>query len=109
MTEKQQLWYARYLDFIDSGLSQRQWCRNNHISPSTLAYWIKNFSSADEIPTLDTNNMWVEVQETTTIATQLASSMDISTIRLAAGDLKIELPSNVNPNVLFKLVEGLRR
>ncbi|MDD4378233.1 MAG: hypothetical protein PHH48_08870 [Eubacteriales bacterium] len=53
--------------------------------------------------------MWVEVQETTTTATQLASSMDISTIRLAAGDLKIELPSNVNPNVLFKLVEGLRR
>ena len=107
MTEKQQLWYARYLDFMDSGLSQRQWCKENQISTSSLTYWIKIFGRNENAMQVDTNKMWVEVKKTTPITTQGITGNDSSTIRIALGELKIEVPPDVNPNILFKLVEGL--
>ncbi|MGI6766436.1 MAG: IS66 family insertion sequence element accessory protein TnpA [Lentihominibacter sp.] len=36
MNEKEQLWYARFLEYADSGMSQRRWCIENQISASTF-------------------------------------------------------------------------
>lgn len=109
MTEKEQLWYSRYLSFIESGLSQRRWCSENHISTSSFAYWIKKFSDHDNVlEEKKSLNAWYEVQEIPAIAESYPeTAFEVSTIRIAAGDLKIELPSDVNPTLLLKLVEGL--
>ena len=109
MTEKEQLWYSRYLNFIESGLSQRQWCNESHLSASSFAYWIKKFSARDKVSEgKKTLNSWYEVQEVPAASDGYAeTAIEVSTIRIADGDLKIELPSTINPTLLLRLVEGL--
>ena len=45
MNEKEQLWYARFLNYADSGMSRTHWCRENGIATSTFRYWCKKFDA----------------------------------------------------------------
>lgn len=46
-TSKKSLWTERIHAFQESGLSRKDWCRQNEISQSTLSYWIRKLRSED--------------------------------------------------------------
>ena len=45
MNEKEQLWYTRFLNYANSGMSRTHWCRGNGIAISSFRYWCKKFDA----------------------------------------------------------------
>ena len=46
--EKQQQWREKFQTQRDSGLSIKQWCRENHITPQAFYYWrVRLFPTPD--------------------------------------------------------------
>ncbi len=45
MNEKEQLWYTRFLNYANSGMSRTHWCRENGIAISSFRYWCKKFDA----------------------------------------------------------------
>lgn len=45
--DRHQLWRERLDDLKTSGLTQKAWCQAQHISQSTLRYWIRKLESVE--------------------------------------------------------------
>ena len=114
MTEKEQLWYTRFLDYANSGLPQHRWCREHGIAQSTFRYWCNKFSAfrIDDEPelTAEKPGQWYELscRQETEMTCQLTSDLS-STIRLQLGNLKMEFPSGTDPRTILQIAKGLMR
>lgn len=113
MTEKEQLWYTRFLDYANSECTQRDWCKKNGVAVSTFRYWCNKFKACradtDEAACLnDSDDKWYEIscrRETEVTCRLPAQSVD--TIRLRLGDLKMEFPSGTDPGIILQIAKGL--
>ena len=115
MTEKEQLWYTRFLDYASSGLPQQRWCREHNLPQSTFRYWCNKFTVAyceDELPEPLTTDpeQWYEIscqQETAVACQEITEYHD--TIRLQFGNLKMEFPSGTDSRSILQIAKGLMR
>lgn len=114
MTEKEQLWYTRFLDYANSGISQHRWCREHGIAQSTFRYWCNKFRAfrIDDEPELPVEKpgQWYELscRQETEMTCQVPTGM-MSTIRLQFGDLKLEFPAETDPGTILQIAKGLTR
>ena len=116
MNEKEQLWYTRFLDYANSGLSQQRWCREHNLAQSTFRYWCNKFSSfrVDEQPEqlAADSDQWYEVslrQKTTRTLTCQVPDDSVNTIRLQFRDLKMEFPAETDSRAILRIAKGLMR
>ena len=113
MSEKEQLWYTRFLDFANSRLSQRRWCLEHGIPQSTFRYWISKFdffriddNDGSQLPAR--NGQWYEIscrQEMEVTGRLHPEPAD--TIRLQIGDVKMEFPAGTDGRMLLQITRGL--
>ena len=98
MNEKEQLWYTRFLNYANSGMSRTHWCRGNGIAISSFRYWCKKFDAMriDDMQedTESAASSWYELScssgsEVTTQAPRKTGDL----IRLHISDLKLEFPA----------------
>ena len=98
MNEKEQLWYTRFLNYANSGISRTHWCRGNGIAISSFRYWCKKFDAMriDDMQedTESAASSWYELScssgsEMTTQAPRKTGDL----IRLHISDLKLEFPA----------------
>ena len=98
MNEKEQLWYTRFLNYANSGMSRTHWCRENGIAISSFRYWCKKFDAMriDDMQedTESAASSWYELScssgsEMTTQAPRKTGDP----IRLQISDLKLEFPA----------------
>ena len=98
MNEKEQLWYTRFLNYANSGMSRTHWCRGNGIAISSFRYWCKKFDAMriDDMQedTESAASGWYELScssgsEMTTQAPRKTGDP----IRLQISDLKLEFPA----------------
>ena len=98
MNEKEQLWYTRFLNYANSGMSRTHWCRGNGIAISSFRYWCKKFDAMriDDMQedTESAASSWYELScssgsEMTTQAPRKTGDL----IRLHISDLKLEFPA----------------
>ncbi len=111
MNEKEQLWYARFLNYADSGMSRTHWCRENGIATSTFRYWCKKFDSMriDGSHHTDTGS-WYEVSCCdSSEMTDPAPLKTDDTIRLQIHDLKMEFPAGISAEILIRISKELMR
>ncbi len=116
MNEKEQLWYTRFLEYADSGMSQRRWCIENQISASTFRYWYNKFTkqqvtngAIDPIATTtsDSDN-WFQVSCQNEVMAALPSE-NVNTIRLQFRELKMEFPAGTDSRAILQIVKGLMK
>ncbi len=114
MTEKDQLWYTRFLDYANSGLPQQRWCREHNIPQSTFRYWCDKFNAlrVDELPEPLENEpeQWYE------ISCQLDTSMvcqdpadTVNSIRLQFRGMQMEFPVGTDSRAILQIAKGLMR
>ena len=98
MNEKEQLWYTRFPNYANSGMSRTHWCRGNGIAISSFRYWCKKFDAMriDDMQedTESAASSWYELScssgsEMTTQAPRKTGDL----IRLHISDLKLEFPA----------------
>lgn len=113
MNEKEQLWYTRFLNYAESGMSRTRWCRENDIAISSFRYWCKKFEAMriDDPEDTDTAvGSWYEIscqrRSEVTVQTSLKTS---DTIRMQIRDLQLELPAGISPDILIRISRELMR
>lgn len=115
MTEKEQLWYTRFLDYANSGLSRNRWCQEHNIAQSTFRYWCKKFTEnyrthEPQESLITSTDQWFEIscrQDTAVPCQETVEYAD--TIRLQLGELKMEFPAGIEPRSLLHIAKGLMR
>ena len=115
MNEKEQLWYARFLEYTDSGMSQRRWCLENQLPVSTFRYWYNKFTSrqvngtVNSITTSDSGN-WFQVScQNEVMAAPALPAEDANTIRFQFRKLKMEFPAEIDSREILQIVKGLMK
>lgn len=118
MNEKEQLWYARFLEYADSGMSQRRWCIENQISASTFRYWCNKFTSRqvangaiDPIATTTSgSDNWFQVScQNEVMAAPALPAEDVNTIRLQFRELKMKFPAGTDSRAILQIAKGLMK
>ena len=114
INEKEQLWYTRFLNYANSGMSRTHWCRENGIAISSFRYWCKKFDAMriDDMQedTESAASSWYELScssgsEMTTQAPRKTGDP----IRLQISDLKLEFPTGTDPDILIRICRELMR
>ncbi len=114
MNEKEQLWYARFLDYANSGKPRTHWCRENGIATSSFRYWCKKFD-AMRIDDLQEekdaeSGSWYELSCRSGSEMSAQPSMKTGgSIRLQTRDLKLEFPAGTDPDILIRISRELMR
>ena len=98
MNEKEQLWYTRFLNYANSGMSRTHWCRGNGIAISSFRYWCKKFDAMriDDMQedTESAASSWYELScSSGSEMTAQAPRKTGDLIRLHISDLKLEFPA----------------
>ena len=111
MNEKEQLWYTRFLNYAESGMSRTHWCRENGIATSTFRYWCKKFEAMriDDSHHTDTGS-WYEISccDSSEMADPAPLKTD-DTIRMQIRDLKLEFPAGISSEILIRVSKELMR
>lgn len=114
MNEKEQLWYTRFLNYANSGMSRTHWCRENGIAISSFRYWCKKFDAMciDDLQedTEADNSGWYELSCSS--GSEVTAQAPVKTggmIRLQIRDLKLEFPAGTDPDILIWICRELMR
>lgn len=113
MNEKEQLWYTRFLNYANSGMSRTHWCRENGIATSSFRYWCKKFDAmrideSQEDTESDTGG-WYELSSSRSETTTQVPWKTGDLIRLQVRDLKLEFPAETDPDILIRISRELMR
>lgn len=114
MNEKEQLWYTRFLNYANSGMSRTHWCRENGIAISSFRYWCKKFDAMciDDLQedTEADNSGWYELSCSS--GSEVTAQAPVKTggmIRLQIRDLKLEFPAGTDLDILIRICRELMR
>lgn len=99
---KVMIWRERLQDLSASGLSQKEWCRQQNISIYTLQYWKKKLQ---EEPSESKGNTWMTVVPD---SSDLHAATD-SEITIRKSGITIVLSSTVDPRISHELLQVLMR
>ena len=93
-------WQSQVAAYRSSGLSRRDYCRQNQISPSTLDYWCRKLKPASpNSNTLDHDRRWVPL----TIHDESASR-NHQAIRLHIGRVELAVESGFDSSTLADVI-----
>ena len=124
MNEKEQLWYARYLEYIDSGLPQQRWCRQHGLPQSSFRYWCNKFEVfqakgmampvREDLPDFDAFSPQEQVEaadrfyEIVCVEDPPAGNPDCpDVIRIRQEELVMEFPASMDPSGILMIAKGL--
>lgn len=100
-TSKMEFWQSNITDYRSSGLSADRWCQMNHLSVSTLRYWIAKLKRESSNQSFDVNPTFAKVELPKSSPFPLNSSAPV-TIR--CGSLEISISDHCHPDLLSNLL-----
>ena len=104
MKGRQEIWYKRVEDRIESGLTIKQWCEKNDISFSTFRNWNSKYNNLIENEEDNFNTpKWIEVTKNTVSSNNIFSS----SFRVSIGKAAVEVPANFNLTTFENIVSVL--
>ena len=103
MKGRQEIWYKRVEERIESRLTIKQLCEKNDISFSTFRNWNSKYNSIED----EENNFgipkWIEVTENNVSLNNKSSS----SFRISIGKVAIEVPADFNLTAFENIVSVL--
>ncbi len=103
-TNKQTLWEERLIDWEKSGLSKRQWCRENNITEHQFYYWMKRINEYDPESHDDNNcTSWQSVELINRPVDELKGSLVVH-----VEGFKVTVHNNTDLHLLSNVLRVLR-
>lgn len=93
----------------NSGMSVRDWCKENNFSEPSYYYWLKKIRT-HIIETSEVNQVSVISETSPFVPVELNSQppkVDESKIIIIKGDIHIELPDTINEELLINIARSL--
>lgn len=93
----------------NSGMSVRDWCKENNFSEPSYYYWLKKIrthiienSEVEQVPAISEKSPFVPVELNPPL-----SKVNVSKIIIIKGDIHIELPDTINEELLINIARSL--
>ena len=102
LDENRELWIKRVEEHKSSGLSQKIWCEENGIKPTSLRYWVMKLNKNQSITEL--NDTSIEFASVSITEEQI-----FPTVVLEIKDIKLSVFNNYDEILLLKLIKTLRK
>ncbi len=103
------IWEDRIRDLIDSGKTQKIWCRDNGISESTLRYWLRklriNPSEKSNNNDSCNSNGWLQLPEPG--KQKEHPLVKGSSITLSTGNISVNIPYDAPASVIDSIVKAM--
>jgi len=99
------LWQQRIADFKKSGMSQKDWCKDNNVTNNQLQYWLyrkKSLQKESSIPS-NTSTEWIPVD----VSEEISIPKNDKLI-LKIGAVSIEIEPGYNKELLSDLISTLK-
>jgi len=98
--ERRQQWQQRIAEYRSSGLSAREWCASNGVSPQRLWYWLRRFKVEND----SGSTMWLPVD----VSVRRAKGQpEGSGLVVKVGKAGIEVQPGFDPELLLAVVRVL--
>lgn len=98
---KTKLWIERIQACRSSGITARQWCKDNNISEQTYYKWVK------KLKTMGIDSDLVEKQTFVSVPMESVRSSNAEMIVISKGDIHIEVPETIEESILVGMVKLL--
>lgn len=96
-----QEWAVRIEEARNSGLSVRQWCKNNNISEQVYYYWLKRIR---KLTVENTDPKFIPIQID---PVPVSNTVQSSVITITKGDIHLEFPDTVSPDKILDIIKVL--
>lgn len=118
--------YRLVMDCRQSGLSDARWCKENDIQPSTFYNWVTRLRKKGcEIPPPTSKEDFLSLPHQDVVRVDLVPDMsfvdvppsgivslpectNFSCLRLELGGAKLDIPNDVNPELLISVLRFLK-
>lgn len=90
-----QEWMSLVSQYMNSGLSMTKWCKENGVSVSSIAPYVKQYATPSEI--LSDNQNWVEMP--------LPRNIEKSLITLKVGAVSLDIKEGFDKKVLSDILK----
>ena len=104
---KTELWKSRIQAYHESGLSQKDWCRQNGISPSTFSYQLRKLRADGACSESDPEPVFARLPSEKEACQEYMAGKCPITIYLSA-NIKIEVHTQCSPELMSTLLLALR-
>lgn len=106
-------WAEQYKMYQDSGKTVSEWCQDSELSPATFYYRLKKLREAaldsaesKEISISDSS----ECHEIVSVGDFKQTGDNIGqSIKITSGNISVELPADISPEMIKVVIEGLRQ
>lgn len=107
--ETRQVWLLRINHLAESGLSQREWCKENGIAVSTLRYWIRKLRE----PEPDETSRWLQVNISgdpcvAELQSIPAPSNKADLVKVHYGGFTLEVPDSCSRERMYELLQVVK-
>ena len=107
VTSKADLWTDRISAFQASGLSHKDWCKQNGIPQSTLGYWIRKIQAEISKREEDSETVFAKLLSVQEIRT--AENMGNSPVTICLpGNIRIENGADCPSRLMAALLQALK-
>ena len=107
VTSKADLWTDRIRAFQASGLSRKDWCKQNGVSQSTLSYWIRKTQAEISKREEDSETVFAKLLSIQEIRTVENTDNSPVTICLP-GNIRIEIGADCPSRLIAALLQALK-
>jgi hypothetical protein len=100
------LWEARLQDLEESGLTQQRWCDQNHISYSTLKYWIVK-TNKEKKCNQEADDKWLTLDVDVPPAKQSSGAPNSVKVSVNYGPFRVDIDDGANPEHVYNILRIL--
>lgn len=108
VTSKADLWTDRISAFQVSGLSRKDWCKQNGVPQSTLGYWSRKIQSQVSEKEEDSETVFAKLPSVQEIRTAENMGNSPVTICLPENILRIEIGADCPSRLMAALLQALK-
>jgi len=102
MEQKEKLWTARIDEWKRSGLSQRQYCEENHLALATFWWWRKRLKAQERAST----SGFIEIPRSRSLVTENPS---MSALQIVIGGYTVAITGTVDRGQLGAVLDVLEQ
>lgn len=102
LDENKEIWLKRVEEYRSSGLSQKIWCEENDVKPTSLRYWIMKLNKSQSVTKL--NDSPIEFARVL-----ITEDQSFPAIVLEIKDIKLSVTNNYDEILLLKVINTLRK
>ena len=107
-TAKADFWADRIHAFQESGLSRKEWCRQNGISQSTLGYWIRKLQREAAEAERDSEPVFAKLPSEQELHFCTAGTGNPPVMICFPGNVRIEVAADCPARLMTALLQALK-